>query len=112
MESERTSVTGTVTFKFAYKLLGAEARPTQYTVAKAEYVPNLLVFTLSASTSDGTPPSYDDLRATDANLYGHKLKQDGSIGLAETKEHFYYGDYPVWIDRIIEAAVLELREGV
>jgi hypothetical protein len=113
MESERTAVYGTVTFKFNYKLTGAEARPTQYTVGKAEYVPDLLVFTLSASTSDGTPPSYDDLTADGATLYGHKLKKDGSIGLAETKEQFYsYGKFPVWIDRIIEAAALALREGV
>jgi hypothetical protein len=113
MESERTSVIGTVKFVFNYKLLGAEPRPTQYTKAKIPYIPNLLTFTLSAVAYDGTPPSYDDLTADGATLYGHKLKKDGSPGLAETKEQFYsYGKFPLWIERIIEAAALELREGV
>jgi hypothetical protein len=110
MDSERTSVTGTVVFRFNYKLTGAEVRPCQY--GQAKYQPTLLSFSATATTYDGTPPSYDDLRAGDASLWGYKIKKNGEPGLAETKETFWYGHYPVWIDRVIEAALLELREGV
>lgn len=109
METERTTVNGIVQFSFYYKLLDAEVRPCPY--AKADYQPATLSFTLSATTYDGTAPSYDDLKAGDATLRGYKLKKDRSVGLAEARENFYYGDYPVWIDQIIEAAARELREG-
>ncbi len=110
MDIERTSVTGTVKFQFSYALTGAEIRPCQY--ANANYQPIQLSFTATAETYDGTAPSYDDLHATDASLYGYKLKKDGTPGLAETRERLWVREYPHWVDQIIENALRELREGV
>jgi len=112
MDSERTAVTGTVVFRFNYKLTGAEIRPCSY--AKANYQPSQLAFTLSAQTYDGSAPSYDDLTVDCVVLRGFKIKQDGTPGKAETNENFYSfsKSRPAWITEIIEQAARELREGV
>lgn len=111
MKTERTTVTGVVKFYFRYTLLDAEIRPCQYT--NGDYKPEALAFNLSAQTTDGTAPSYDDLKVSSAHLRGHKLKKDRTTGLAETNETFSVrSQVPEWVTRLIEAATTELREGL
>ncbi len=108
MEVLKDTMTSSLRFTYNFTLRDADPRPCQY--VKANYQPHTLRFTLKADADNGKP-NYDDLAADIVSLYGYKLKKDGTPGLAETKEVFYYGGYPHWITRLIESAIIELRAG-
>jgi hypothetical protein len=43
------------------------------------------------------------VRLSEERIYGHKLKQDGTVGLVSTHETFYsYNDRPHWLTALIE----------
>jgi len=114
METQLRSRFGVLQFTFRYDVTGADVRdqPTYGRRRTYKYLPTELTFVLSSSSGDADDqlPSYVDLKTNHATLRGRKLKADGTPGLQEVREEFYYGSYPLWIADLIEAAAAELRK--
>jgi hypothetical protein len=113
MKYEQEHRYGTLTFDFGYHLSDVEDRPVQYSRTGAMYRPDYLRFTLRASHMDaGKMPTADELEVHSITLSGQKLKKDGSVGAAMTREVVYdYERYrlPEGVMPLIQYAIKEVQ---